>query len=99
MKKKINSLAPKINSGLIKFLTVFLNISDIFNLFSFEKYMAQNSDGHQIFVMDKLTSHVPIGCIRVMPWGVSETKASNQISAYITLCWEGKCAADECEIF
>lgn len=82
---------------------MFLNTSDIFKSFSSGKCMAckvaQNSDGHKIFVMDKLTSHVSLGCIWVMPLSVSEAKESDQISAYVTLCWEGKCAADKCQIF
>lgn len=101
--KKIISLLPSINSGLIKFLTMFLNISDIFNLLSSEKYTArkvtQNSDDHKIFMMDKFISHVSLGCSWVMPLNVSETNASDQFSAYIALCWEAKHAADGCQTF
>lgn len=82
---------------------MFLNISDIFNLLSSEKYTArkvtQNSDDHKIFMMDKFISHVSLGCSRVMPLNVSETNASDQFSAYIALCWEAKHAADGCQTF
>lgn len=82
---------------------MFLNISDIFNLLSSERYVAckvtKNSDDHKIFMMDKFISHVSLGCSRVMPLTVSETNASDQISAYITLCWEAKRAADEYQTF